>query len=306
MIEVIKSLSLAIGLGVIIRFVYHLAMFVFAFTFRAPINIKKYGSWVGKLNMVTGATDGIGKAYCHQFAKKGLKICLVSRNQEKLDSVASEIEKKYKVKTKVISFDFDTPDDTKYQTLFKQLSSLDIGVLVNNVGIGYDPMLFEELQPSVIESLININIRPLTVLSRLVIPKMVEKRRGCIINISSITAIAPGGCPLLSVYCGTKAFIEKFSLSLNYEYATKGVFVQCVTPAIVASNMSKISKPSLFIASPEALAISAVSTIGYEKITTGYWTHELQAFFIKNLPQYVSEKFLYLMCFYYGERNKKI
>ncbi|EGC36363.1 hypothetical protein DICPUDRAFT_31983 [Dictyostelium purpureum] len=302
MIEVIKSFSLAIGLGVILRFAYYLVMFVFAFTVRTPINIKKYGSWV----VVTGATDGIGKAYCHQFAKKGLKICLVSRSQEKLDSVASEIEKKYQVKTKVISFDFDTPDDTKYQALFKQLSDLDIGVLVNNVGIAYDPILFDELQPSVIESLINLNVRPLTVLCKFVIPNMVEKRRGCIINIGSITANAPGGCPLLSVYCGTKAYIEKFTLSLSYEYAPKGVFVQCVTPGIVASKMTKINKPSFFIASPEALARSAVSTIGYEKITTGYWTHEIEAFLLRNVPQFISEKILYLICYYYGERNKNI
>ncbi|EGC36080.1 hypothetical protein DICPUDRAFT_78235 [Dictyostelium purpureum] len=301
MIESIKGISLIIGLGIVIRYAYRFIMFVYAFSLRAPVNIKKYGSWV----VVTGATDGIGKAYCHQFAKKGLNICLVSRSQEKLNLVASEIENKYNVQTKVISFDFNTTDDTKYQALYKQLGGLDIGVLVNNVGISYEhPMYLDELQPSTIESLINLNVRSLTVLSKFVLPTMSEKKRGCIINLSSFSGIAPSGVALLSVYSGTKAYVEKFSLALNTEYAKRGVFVQCITPGIVVSNMSKVRRTSLFVPSPEAFTRSAVATIGHEKITTGYWSHEIQAFFIKSLPEFVTEKILFDM--HLGQRKRAL
>ncbi|KAN0036302.1 hypothetical protein ACTA71_010457 [Dictyostelium dimigraforme] len=287
LITIIQSLAFSIGLGVLLRYTVRYILFLYAYFIRSPIKLNKYGSWV----VVTGATDGIGRAYCHEFAKKNLNIILISRSLDKLKVEASEIENKYKVQTKVISFDFNTTDDSKYQDLFKQLSGIDIGVLVNNVGISYDhPMYLEELQPATIESLINLNVRAATVLSKFILTSMVEKKRGAIINLASISGITP--IPLLTVYSGTKAFIEKFSLSLNLEYAPKGIFVQCVTPGIVCSKMSKIRKATLFIPTPAAFARSAVATIGYDRLTTGYWSHEIQGFFLRNLPSFIVDKLM--------------
>ena len=96
------------------------------------VNLKKYGSWA----VVTGCTDGIGKAYAEHLAKRGLNIVLISRTLEKLQEQAKFITDKYKVETKVIAVDF-TEQTSIYTTIRNELGDLDIGVLVNNVGMSY-------------------------------------------------------------------------------------------------------------------------------------------------------------------------
>ena len=96
-----------------------------------PINLKKYGEWA----VVTGGSDGIGKGYALELAKRGLNICIISRTESKLKSVCEEITKKHGCKAEYITFDFNEGD---YQDLYKKLQSFTwfekIGVLVNNVG----------------------------------------------------------------------------------------------------------------------------------------------------------------------------
>uniref|UniRef100_A0A803YB53 Hydroxysteroid 17-beta dehydrogenase 12 n=1 Tax=Meleagris gallopavo TaxID=9103 RepID=A0A803YB53_MELGA len=86
--------------------------------------------------VVTGATDGIGKAYAEELARRGMKVVLISRSKEKLDQVAGEIKEKYKAETKVIVADFGERGDI-YNRIKAGLEGLEIGVLVNNVGISY-------------------------------------------------------------------------------------------------------------------------------------------------------------------------
>ncbi|KAF2076906.1 hypothetical protein CYY_001809 [Polysphondylium violaceum] len=298
----LDTISWAVGFFIITFSLFRVARFFYNFFIRPSVNLKKYGQWA----VVTGATDGIGRAYCHEFARKGLNICLISRSLDKLKKEAEEIERDFKVQTKVIAFDFNTNDNEKLSNLYKSFADLDIGVLVNNVGISYEhPMYLEELQVNSIESMINLNIRAVTLLTKFVLPSMVEKKKGAIINLASISGV--NTCPLLSVYAGTKAFVEKFSVSLHYEYASKGVFIQSVTPALVCSNMSKIRRSSFFTPLPKAFARSAVATIGHDRNTTGYWTHEMQAFAIRTLPVFIIDKVMFGLHFSQRKRalNKK-
>ncbi|MEJ1278472.1 hydroxysteroid (17-beta) dehydrogenase 12 [Cricetulus griseus] len=122
-------------------------------------------SWVGPLlgewAVVTGGTDGIGKSYAEELAKRGMKIVLISRSQDKLDQVSSEIKEKFKVETRTIAVDF-TLDDI-YDKIKTGLAGLEIGVLVNNVGMSYEyPEYFLE-----VPDLDNV--------TRLVLPGMVER-----------------------------------------------------------------------------------------------------------------------------------
>ncbi|EGG13265.1 steroid dehydrogenase [Cavenderia fasciculata] len=291
MISII-DIGTLIGLAFIAVHLYKFLNFVYASTIRPSTNLKKYGDWA----VVTGATDGIGKAYAYEFAKRGMNIVLISRSQDKLNDEAQKIQSKYpKIQTKTVAFDFNTSDDSKYESLYKQhLSQVDIGVLVNNVGISYDhPMYLEELSVDRINALVNMNVKSMIALTRLVVPSMITKKRGAIINLSSISGMSP--IPFLSVYSGTKAFVHRFSNSLSVELADKGIFVQCVAPGIVVSNMSKVRKPSLFVPLPEAYARSAISTIGYERTTSGYWAHKIQTYLITSLPSIVSDKVMYDM-----------
>jgi len=171
------------------------------------LNLKKYGSWA----VVTGCTDGIGKAYAEHLAKRGLNVVLISRTLEKLQEQAKFLTDKYKVETKVIAVDF-TEQTSIYTTIRNELGDLDIGVLVNNVGMSYKyPEFFDVYGQSDkdLSNLINCNITSLTKMTAIVLPNMVKKRKGIIINNASGSGRIP--TPLLTVYSATKAYVDFFS-----------------------------------------------------------------------------------------------
>jgi len=231
-------------------------------------NFKKYGQWA----VVTGAADGIGKAYAMELANAGMDVVLISRTLSKLEAVAKEIEETYSVKTKVIAADFTRTDI--YQMIEKELAGLDVGVLVNNVGMSYPyPEYFLELPEGdkISMDLVNCNVVSLVQMTRLVMPRMTEKRKGVVINLASISAESI--VPLLSLYGATKAFVAHFSENLHAEYSKMGVHVHLVIPGYVATQMSGIRKASLSVPSPKAFVISDLRSVGWLARTGGYWFH---------------------------------
>lgn len=169
---------------------------------RPSKNLKKLGEWA----VVTGATDGIGKAYAFKLAKKGLNVVIISRTKSKLDAVKNEIEEKYAgVSVKVVVCDYSDFNPTvrgkvraneerrRYSRLYfrpanasncsffmsqvaKALDGLDIGVLVNNVGVSYVfPKYFSELSEDEVEGLMEMNVNSTTWMTHMVLPGMMER-----------------------------------------------------------------------------------------------------------------------------------
>lgn len=246
------------------------------------VNLKKTGEWA----VVTGATDGIGKAYVFELARRGFKVVLVSRTPFKLQNVAAEVSTKYGTETRIIDVDFTRTDI--YDRLSKELSNLDVGVLVNNVGMSYDfPEYFLEVDgcAKMCENLINCNIRSLTEMTRIVLPGMVERGRGLVLNLSSLSSTIPA--PFLAVYGASKSYVRSFSESICAEVAERGVTVQCLVPGFVVSNMSRIRRPTLMVPSAAAYVRASLRTAGVEKQTAGYFMHKLQTYFIELAHNYL-------------------
>jgi len=250
-------------------------------------NLAKCGKWA----VVTGASDGIGKNYALELAKSKMNVVLVARREDMLKELAEAISAKYGVETKIVKADLGLEAGLK--AVEDAISGLDIGVLVNNAGISYDyPDYFDNLTDDRIDILIKLNITALTKICKMVIGGMAERKRGAIVNISSVSGTAPMG--MLAVYSASKSYVNYFSQALHQEYESKGVTVQSVAPMFVASAMSK-QRPSLTVPKPSDYAKSAVNKIGYENYTEGYYIHSIIGFILGLLPTQLVESKLFGM-----------
>ncbi|KFQ23306.1 Hydroxysteroid dehydrogenase-like 1 [Mesitornis unicolor] len=245
--------------------------------------VKRYGEWA----VVTGSTEGIGKAYAEELAKHGVNVILISQNKEKLEAVCRSISETYKVETDFVVADFSKGREP-YPAIKEALKDREIGILVNNVGMFYSyPDYFTNLSEDMLWDIININIASANMMAHIVLPGMVKKKKGAIVNLSSACCCQP--TPMLTAYAASKKYLDYFSRSLHYEYASKGIFVQSLSPFLVTTKMvacsSLLTKRSVFIPSAEEYASHAVSTLGLSIRTTGYWKHAIQVMLGERLPE---------------------
>uniref|UniRef100_A0A3P9JI59 3-ketoacyl-CoA reductase n=1 Tax=Oryzias latipes TaxID=8090 RepID=A0A3P9JI59_ORYLA len=227
---------------------------------------------LGKWAVVTGATDGIGKSYAEELARRGFAMMLISRSQEKLDDVAKSLEEQFGVETKTIAVDFGKTDI--YPKIEAGLVGLEIGVLVNNVGVSYHyPEYYLNIPDldNFLTNMINVNMTSVCQMTRLVLPGMVNRAKGVILNISSASGMYP--LPLLTVYSATKAFMDFFSRGLQEEYRRQGIIIQSVLPFFVATKMTRIRKPTLDKPTPERYVAAELTTVGLQNQTNGYFPH---------------------------------
>ncbi|KAL3088821.1 hypothetical protein niasHT_024830 [Heterodera trifolii] len=268
-------LTIAIFLQKLFRSLYNV---VFPYLFAVPQNIKVLAG--AEWAVVTGSTDGIGKAYALELAKKNFNIVLISRSMDKLNAVAEEIKQKYpNVEVKCISFDFTNANLKDYeQTIFSQLSTIEIGMLVNNVGMSYEyPERLDRIEGGLqrVSDITVINTLPTTVLSAFVLKQMRERGRGVVVNLASSAAYF--NWFYLAVYSASKKYVCWLSSILRMEYADTDIVIQTVCPMMVATKMAKIRKASFFTPSPEEFAAQALRSIGLVDETTGCLSHQIQA-----------------------------
>lgn len=221
--------------------------------------------------LITGATDGIGKEVALCLAKKKKKLIIMGRNIEKLTKTKEEILKY--TECIVVEKDFSIEQN------FDDLPDVEIGMLINNAGISVDhPMPFTQ-EPK-LEQMIYVNNLNLVKLTKVIIIKM--KEFSYVINISSGLGEIPS--PLLSVYSGTKGFVNSWSNSLHFELKPLKIHVQSVVPMMVCTKMTKIRKPTLFCPSAKTFAESLVNTIGSHYIISPYVPHLIQRILLSAFP----------------------
>lgn len=160
------------------------------------------------------------------MAKNGFNIILVSRTLNKLEEVAKEISQNYNVETQVIAVNFTSGPEI-YGQIKQKIVGKEIGILVNNVGMFYEfADLFLNIpdREKLIQDIIKCNITSVSMMCSLILPQMVQRKRGLIINVSSMASVMPS--PYLTVYSASKAFVTKFSADLAAEYESEGIVVQ--------------------------------------------------------------------------------
>ena len=192
---------------------------------------------MNKIVLITGATSGIGLACARKFAENGDKLILTGRNEQRLSDIQKELTDKG---TQVLTLVFDVRDR---ETARKQIETLPaewqaIDVLVNNAGLalGLEPEYKGSHDDW--DTMIDTNIKGLLAMTRLVVPAMVERNSGHIINIGSVAGDAAyaGG----NVYCATKAAVKALSDGLRIDVADTAIRVTNLKPGLVETNFSNI------------------------------------------------------------------
>jgi uncharacterized protein len=195
------------------------------------------------LALITGASMGIGEVFARQLADRGYDLILTARSEDKLQAIATDLRGEG-VRVQVIPGDLT--DAALRQRLFVQSGAIDL--LVNNAGFGdYGPLATVDRVNQ--QTMIQLNILALVDLTQLLLPGMIKRKSGAIINVASIAAFQP--MPYLSVYAATKAFVLSFSEALRAETRSQGIKVQCLCPGATDTNFAAVSGLDRAFAKPD-------------------------------------------------------
>ncbi|XP_060907604.1 inactive hydroxysteroid dehydrogenase-like protein 1 [Labrus mixtus] len=250
---------------------------------------QRYGDWA----VVYGASEPVATAYAEELARHGISIIFVTRDHTSVRDTAASLSQSYGVETVVILADFSL-DQAASKSIAEAMRGKDIGFLVNCLDESLaSPQSLTEIPEKGLLDLVNKNIAVATLMTRLVLPGMLERSRGAVVNISSGSCCRP--FPGTVALTASTGYMDHFSRALHFEYSSRGIFVQSLMPFQIAkselepSSSSSSSTPSSthswFVPKPDVYARHAVSTLGVSNRTTGYWPHTLQLGLMRCIPE---------------------
>ncbi len=159
---------------------------------------------------------------------------MVARSKDALDTLAKELQTAHSITAHTIALDLSIADATA--SLMTSIQHSPVDLLINNAGFG-DYGLFQNADPLRTRQMIDVNVGALTDLTRAILPQMIERKHGRILNVASVAAFQPG--PLMAVYYATKAYVLSFSEALSNELQGTGITVTCLCPGPTKTGFAK-------------------------------------------------------------------
>ena len=220
--------------------------------------------------LVTGASSGIGRAFVLALAEAGTDVVLVARRRERLESLAEEVGVAHGTRAEVLVADLS--DEEQLETVEKRLTDDDrpVDLLVNCAGFGTHGR-FAELPVEREEQEIRVNVLAPVRLTRAVLPGMLDRGRGGVVNVSSIAAVQP--LPHWATYGATKAYLTSFSQAVHEEVRDGGVTVMALMPGFTRTEFQDHSKsgtealPDVVWRSADRVARAALHAVGRGRAT---------------------------------------
>jgi short-subunit dehydrogenase len=190
--------------------------------------------------LITGASAGIGREFARQLAERARSLVLVARREQRLNELRDELRNRngeLNVHVRAV----DLCDKSQIDELVRWLeeNKIDIDFLINNAGLG-DSGPFATSPPQRNEEMLQVNIVAVTTLTRALLPQMISRKRGAVLNVSSSAGFLP--IPEFNVYAATKAYVNSFSESLRAELRGTGVTVTALCPGPVHTEFGDVAK----------------------------------------------------------------
>src|SRR3954463_5624126 len=188
--------------------------------------------------LITGASSGLGAEYAKLFSADKHDLLLVARRRDRLEALASELRGAHSVRVLVAAADLASADGPRRVIEEASRAGLQIDFLVNNAGSGASGA-FAELEVGRELEMIQLNIVALVTLTRALLPAMIARRSGRILNVGSTAGFPPG--PFMAVYYASKAFVNSFSEGLSYELRGTGVTATVSCPGATATEFAGVA-----------------------------------------------------------------
>lgn len=213
--------------------------------------------------LITGASQGLGKAFAKEISKKKINTILVSLPDEGLSTFCEELEEMYGVDSICYETDLSIVDNVVELTKWIN-SQFEVFVLINNAGIGGSKKIIDA-DLHYIEKMLQLNVVATTVLIHQLLPNLLRQPKAHIYNISSLAAFFPIGCK--TVYPASKAFLDSFSRGLHHELRNTNVFVSVVNPGPMRTNGDLVKRTNkgflgrLMMKEPEKVAKICIKSL---------------------------------------------
>jgi short-subunit dehydrogenase len=237
--------------------------------------------------LITGASSGIGEALARRLARERRPVVLVARRTDRLERLAGELRAQHGTDVQVVTADLTKPGAG--ESLQAELARRELVVdwLINNAGFGTHGR-FAELPVARELEEVQLNVAALVELTGRFLPGMVERRRGAVMNISSVGGFGPG--PYMATYCATKAFVLSFTESLAAEVRGSGVHVLCVCPGFTRTefqdkvDVDTSGIPSFAWMTADQVAEQAIAAVGQRTVLVNGVMNGVAASLYRHLP----------------------
>jgi len=218
--------------------------------------------------VITGATQGVGRALAEEFARGGHALLLVARDGASLKKAAQELSSTYDVEVKFVAADLGTEEGCAAVEQGLQSFGLYADMLVNNAAMMMAGF-FQDQDPAKLRKLVDLDVRAVVDLTRRLLPGMIARRAGGVLNVASVEGFMP--VPYQATYAAAKAFVLSFSRALAYETMYTGVRVSALAPGTVTTGLHEKAgaEYSRYVQLLPAMTAEQVARIGYRKFMRG-------------------------------------
>lgn len=243
---------------------------------------RRYGA--GSWALITGASDGLGKAFAQQLAGHGFNLVLVARTPSKLDRLQADLQAQG-VQVRTVAVDLSNPSDSTFVPIAASVHDLDLSVLINCVGTTVHRR-YKDVPVASLQRLLAMNVHTTAILTHTLLPALLRhhaatEHRAALINVGSI--VGRFYWPGTQLYGACKAFVDHLTVPLAFEHREQ-LDVLSFQPTVMATAMAIGTEPAAITITPDQAARAALSQIGHVVSSHGHWRHALLAVVFSMLP----------------------